>query len=175
MFAKRVQEEFRVFVAPVAFGDSHKGRWFDVEDSEGWCEAAFEAIRVEAGVEEVEVIDFDGNLDQAFTQALNCHSAQDIEEGFALVLEHGAIFLAACKLEDSIECAKDALDRFVDWAVDERSLAEQILDDSGVLDGVPDICKLYFDTEAWWRDAKIESYSVVVFADSWYAFREELG
>jgi antirestriction protein len=170
MFAKRVQEEFRVFVAPVAFGEAHRGRWFDVGSEPGWCEAAFEAIRIEAGVEEVEVIDFDGNLDQAFTRALNCHSAQDIEEGFALVQEHGAIFLAACKLEDSIECAKEALERFVDWAVDERSLAEQILNEQGLLDGASDFLKMYFDTEAWWRDTKIESYQVVSFADGYYAF-----
>lgn len=65
-------------------------------------------------------------------------------------------------MEVTPEYAEQVADRYLGEAETVRDWAEQYIDDTGMLDEMPESLRYYFDTEAWLHDAQLSGDITVV-------------
>lgn len=72
---------------------------------------------------------------------------------------------------DSNGSIGDAQDAFNGFYPDKMAWADQYIDDTGLLDSIPENLRCYFDTEKWLRDVEFEgSISFVEYNDEIFVF-----
>jgi len=159
----------RIFVA--AEGDAERGKWFDVGNEPGWCEAAFLEVSAEFGVDRFDVwaIDWEG-LDRHFIDSIAWDVPSEVEDCFALLQIHGDLFLAACRVHKGWPQYFE--ERFVASAASEDLLADRVLASDMIVQFDHETYCRHPNVQSWWGEARAD-YEVVELNGHLYAFVKE--
>lgn len=142
-------EERRVFLAP--FDNPLAGRWVDA------CEATEELERLR---EKWGDVDFGAMDSEGFGGAVNEYTPVDeIVRLDELIEDHGEAFVAFLKVEGAEHATVDRFEDAYSGQYDShRAFAEEIVEQCGYLDEMPEQLLGYFDYDAFARDLMFEHY-----------------
>lgn len=138
------------------------GEWVDLPVSEEELEKVFKRIGINDEYEEYFITDYESNIDgvkvgeyeniddlNELAEALEDLDSEE-ENVLSVMLEDG------CTFEEALEKIKDR-DYMVYYNCDSmEDVAYQVVEESGLLDGVPEKVARYFNYEAYGRDLEIE-------------------
>lgn len=138
------------------------GEWVDLPVSEEELEKVFKRIGINDEYEEYFITDYESDIDgvkvgeyeniddlNELAEALEDLDSEE-ENVLSVMLEDG------CTFEEALEKIKDR-DYMVYYNCDSmEDVAYQIVEESGLLDGVPEKVARYFNYEAYGRDLEIE-------------------
>ena len=158
----------RVYISTTSTNSAQiYSNWVSVDGLESWDEvreefsagiyAALHQANEELGIADSELLvtDYEGELAGVFTGS---HGTFDVE-GFA-----NAQAFAGTLTDDGEEAVAAYVNYFGEWNADhfedawqgkwgsEQEYAEQLIEDTGMLDGVAPMVARYFDYQAWTRD-----------------------
>lgn len=137
------------------------GEWVDLPVSEEELEKVFNRIGINDEYEEYFITDYESdvdgvkvgeyeNIDDLIELAEALEDLDSEEENVSVMLEDG------CTFEEALEKIKDR-DYMVYYNCDSmEDVAYQVVEKSGLLDGVPEKVARYFNCEAYGRDLEIE-------------------
>lgn len=138
------------------------GEWVDLPVSEEELEKVFKRIGVNDEYEEYFITDYESDIDgvkvgeyeniddlNELAEALEDLDSEE-ENVLSVMLEDG------CTFEEALKKIKDR-DYMVYYNCDSmEDVAYQVVEESGLLDGVPEKVARYFNYEAYGRDLEIE-------------------
>lgn len=138
------------------------GEWVDLPVSEEELEKVFDRIGINDEYEEYFISDYESDIDgvkvgeyeniddlNELAEALEDLDSEE-ENVLSVMLEDG------CTFEEALEKIKDR-DYMVYYNCDSMGdVAYQVVEESGLLDGVPEKVARYFNYEAYGRDLEIE-------------------
>lgn len=138
------------------------GEWVDLPVSEEELEKVFKRIGINDEYEEYFITDYESDIDgvkvgeyeniddlNELAEALEDLDSEE-ENVLSVMLEDG------CTFEEALEKIKDR-DYMVYYNCDSmEDVAYQVVEKSGLLDGVPEKVARYFNYEAYGRDLEIE-------------------
>lgn len=138
------------------------GEWVDLPVSEEELEKVFKRIGINDEYEEYFITDYESDIDgvkvgeyeniddlNELAEALEDLDSEE-ENVLSVMLEDG------CTFEEALEKIKDR-DYMVYYNCDSmEDVAYQVVEESGLLDGVPEKVARYFNYEAYGRDLEIE-------------------
>lgn len=138
------------------------GEWVDLPVSEEELEKVFKRIGINDEYEEYFITDYESDVDglkvgeyenvddlNELAEALEDLDSEE-ENVLSMMLEDG------CTFEEALEKIKDR-DYMVYYNCDSmEDVAYQVVEESGLLDGVPEKVARYFNYEAYGRDLEIE-------------------
>ena len=138
------------------------GEWVDLPVSEEELEKVFNRIGINDEYEEYFITDYESDIDGVkvgeyeniddlieLAEALEDLDSEE-ENVLSVMLEDG------CTFEEALEKIKDR-DYMVYYNCDSmEDVAYQVVEESGLLDGVPEKVARYFNYEAYGRDLEIE-------------------
>lgn len=138
------------------------GEWVDLPVSEEELEKVFNRIGINDEYEEYFITDYESDIDgvkvgeyeniddlNELAEALEDLDSEE-ENVLSVMLEDG------CTFEEALEKIKDR-DYMVYYNCDSmEDVAYQVVEESGLLDGVPEKVARYFNYEAYGRDLEIE-------------------
>ena len=138
------------------------GEWVDLPVSEEELEKVFKRIGINDEYEEYFITDYESDIDgvkvgeyeniddlNELAEALEDLDSEE-ENALSVMLEDG------CTFEEALEKIKDR-DYMVYYNCDSmEDVAYQVVEESGLLDGVPEKVARYFNYEAYGRDLEIE-------------------
>lgn len=138
------------------------GEWVDLPVSEEELEKVFKRIGINDEYEEYFITDYESDIDglkvgeyeniddlNELAEALEDLDSEK-ENVLSVMLEDG------CTFEEALEKIKDR-DYMVYYNCDSmEDVAYQVVEESGLLDGVPEKVARYFNYEAYGRDLEIE-------------------
>lgn len=138
------------------------GEWVDLPVSEEELEKVFKRIGINDEYEEYFITDYESDVDglkvgeyenvddlNELAEALEDLDSEE-ENVLSVMLEDG------CTFEEALEKIKDR-DYMVYYNCDSmEDVAYQVVEESGLLDGVPEKVARYFNYEAYGRDLEIE-------------------
>lgn len=138
------------------------GEWVDLPVSEEELEKVFNRIGINNEYEEYFITDYESDIDgvkvgeyeniddlNELAEALEDLDSEE-ENVLSVMLEDG------CTFEEALEKIKDR-DYMVYYNCDSmEDVAHQVVEESGLLDGVPEKVARYFNYEAYGRDLEIE-------------------
>ena len=138
-----------------------KGLWFNFDDNELTSELVAEALSaqyVDCSVDEVLVSDAQGFADYFHScECFDWDGWQTFTEELALTSLDREVVMAYFE-----NCGQTDLDTIEEAYSGEHNsdldFAQQMGDDIGLLDGMDDSLKYYFDWESWARDLMISDY-----------------
>ena len=137
------------------------GKWIDFPISEEELKAVFEEIGINERYEEFFFTDYENNLfnlgEYASIDTLNevGELLEDIEDSEE-VLE--ALLEAGYDIYDAIEIVKNCDYIFYDNCNDMEDVAYEYVEQTGMLDNVPEFAQRYFNYEQFGRDMDIEGH-----------------
>lgn len=138
------------------------GEWVDLPVSEEELEKVFKRIGINDEYEEYFITDYESDIDgvkvgeyeniddlNELAEALEDLDSEE-ENVLSVMLEDG------CTFEEALEKIKDR-DYMVYYNCDSmEDVAYQVVEESGLLDGVPEKVARYFNYEAYGRDLELE-------------------
>lgn len=149
----------RIYVACLAAYNNGKlhGAWIDATDADDMEEAtkAMLAASPEVGAEEWAIHDYEGFEGAKLGES---ESFETVAEIAKLIEEHGRLAVelkASGSVCDWDEVADYISDNYQGAWSDLAAWAENFLEDTGQLAGVPDSLRRYIDFEAYARDARL--------------------
>jgi antirestriction protein len=148
----------RIYVACLAAYNNGVlyGRWIDIDQDADDIHAEIQAMLAaspEPGAEEWRIDDFDGLGSYRLSEY---ESIENVAAIGKLIAEHGTLAGEVLTHVSGVDEAREMLDEQYQGAFDSLTAwAEQLMDDTGQLNALPENLRNYFDYEAFARDAEL--------------------